>query len=433
LSGKRGEKMKIKRVYSVIKREFITRVMKKSFLIFTLLTPILLGALMVLPSLMWMVKSGKSQNIMVFDETNSIYDKLVLKSSEKEAKGDNPADATLVVQFLKPKGGLEIEGVVKEISNDKSELDGILEIKKDEKGEMTSTFYGKNISNIKLVATLERLINEINLENQLKKNNIPDDIAKELQKKIDIKAVKIEKGGKTKESSFLKEYIKTFIATLLLYFLIVGYGQTLMRGVMEEKSSRVVEILLSSLKPSELLLGKVVGIASVGLFEFLIWTLSGIILFLANPLNFTSSFNKSFIKPEEIVLFLIFFVLGFLFYASIFAAVGSVCSTDQEVQQVMIPIVIILIFPVLILGLILQNPNALWLIILSVIPIFSPTLMMTRLAIMSVPLWQTLLSIAFLIGGIIFVAWAGGKIFRTGILMTGKMPNIFEILKWIKE
>ncbi|NMC00266.1 MAG: ABC transporter permease, partial [Thermoanaerobaculaceae bacterium] len=178
--------------------------------------------------------------------------------------------------------------------------------------------------------------------------------------------------------------------------------------------------------------GKVLGIASVGLLQYLIWVLCGVALFIFNPANFTSSLEKGFIKPEEIALFLVFFVLGFFFYASVFAAMGSVCSTDQEVQQLMLPIVIILIFPVLILGMILQNPNAGWIVALSLIPLFSPTLMMTRIAIMSVPIWQVISSIAILAFGVIFMAWVGGKIYRNGILMTGKRPTIFELLKWIR-
>ncbi|MCX7830083.1 MAG: ABC transporter permease [Acidobacteria bacterium] len=266
----------------------------------------------------------------------------------------------------------------------------------------------------------------------LKKNNISEEVANELKKKVDLKAVKVEKGGKTKESSFLKEYLKTFFVSMLLYMLIIGYGQTLMRGVMEEKSSRVVELLLSSMKPSELLLGKVLGIASVGLLQYLIWIVCGVALFIFNPANFTSTLEKGFIKPEEVALFVVFFVLGFFFYASVFAAMGSVCSTDQEVQQLMLPVVMILIFPVLILGMILQNPNAGWIVALSLIPLFSPTLMMTRIAIMSVPLWQVVASILILAFGVVFMAWVGGKIYRTGILMTGKRPTIFEIIKWIR-
>lgn len=419
--------MKIKRIFTIIKREFLTRVMKRSFLIFTILTPLLFAALMILPSLMWTVKGGKTPQVLVLDETNFFYEKLKEKAIEPHGKGIED----IFIEFSKPVGGEKIEDIIPKIYDSK-EIDAVLEIKLDDKNDVSCTYYGKNISNIRLIGKLENYLNSINLEEKLKKNNIPDEVKKELQKKVEIKAVKIEKGGKTKKSSFFMEYFKTFIASMLLYLLIIGYGQTLMRGVMEEKSNRVVEILLSSLKPSELLLGKILGIASVGLLQYLIWLICGIALFIANPMNFTSSIDKSTIRPEELLLFVIFFVLGFFFYASIFGAVGSICSTDQEVQQLMYPIVLILIFPVLILGLILQNPNAPWLIVLSLIPIFSPTLMMTRVSIMAIPFWQILLSIILLILGIAFVSWAGGKIFRTGILMTGKMPSIFEVVKWLK-
>jgi ABC-2 type transport system permease protein len=424
--------MKINRLLAVVKREFKERVMKKSFLIFTLITPLLFGALMVVPSLLWMVKSEKVNKIVVFDKSGFMYDGLVSFKSEAKEEREKKEDFASQIEFVKPPQNADLKSYIRKVGDENSEIDGVLEIYTEENGKVVSTFYGRNISNIKLVSTLERNLNSILLNTLLKKNNISEEVANELKKKVELKAVKVEKGGKTKESSFLKEYLKTFFVSMLLYMLIIGYGQTLMRGVMEEKSSRVVEMLLSSLKPSELLLGKVLGIATVGLLQYLIWVLCGVVLFIFNPANFTSSLEKGFIKPEEVALFLVFFVLGFFFYASVFAAMGSVCSTDQEVQQLMLPIVLILIFPVLILGMILQNPNAGWIVALSLIPLFSPTLMMTRIAIMSVPIWQVIASIAILAFGVVFMAWLGGKIYRTGILMTGKRPTIFELIKWIR-
>jgi ABC-2 type transport system permease protein len=427
-------KTSINRVVSVIRREFKERVMKKSFLILTLLTPLLFGALMIVPSLLWMVKSEKVNSIVVFDETGYMFKGLQETPKEgagKKKSGEEFEEA--LVKFSEAPKDARIDDYEVKVSSDESGLDGLLEIKKDEKGEVTTIYYGKNIGNIRLVSYLEKRLNGVLLKSNLDKNGISEDVGKELSKRIEIKAIKLEKGGKKKESSFLTEYFKAFFSSMLLYMLIVGYGQTLMRGVMEEKNSRVVEILLSSLRPFELLLGKILGIASVGLLQYIIWLAIGGGLFLANPLNFTASMGKSIIKPEELVLFVVFFGLGFFFYASIFAAVGAMCSTDQETQQLQIPIVIMLILPVLLLGMILQNPNAAWVVALSMFPLFSPTLMMTRVAIMPVPAWQILGSIGMLILGIIFMAWAGGKIYRIGILMTGKRPNLIEVFRWMKS
>ncbi|HNQ79057.1 MAG TPA: ABC transporter permease [Acidobacteriota bacterium] len=424
--------MKTNRIICVVKREFKDRVMKKSFIILTLLTPFLFGALMIVPSLLWMVKSEKVNRIQVYDATGFMYQGLMEnlpKPDEKDPKNDGFVSEVIFSEIGDEK---QLDRIIKSASESKSETDGVLEIRSDDNNEIVCTFFGRNISNIKLVNTLERTLNRVLLKSQLKKNNISDEVAKDLSKRVDIKAVKLESGGKKKESSFLKEYLKAAMITMLLYMLIFGYGQTLMRGVMEEKTSRVVEVLLSSLKPSELLLGKVVGIASVGLLQYLIWMLCGAGLFLANPFNFTATMDRSLVKPEDLILFVVFFGLGFFFYASIFAAFGAICSTDQETQQLIMPIVMILIMPMLILGLILQNPHAGWVVALSLIPLFSPTLMMTRIAVVSVPLWEIIASIAFLVLGIWFMSWAGGKIYRIGILMTGKRPNLIEVFKWLK-
>lgn len=429
-------KTSINRIVSVIRREFMSRVMKKSFIILTLLTPLLFGALMIVPSLLWMVKSEKVNKIVVFDETGFMMKGLLAEEtpvkdvSEKKA-GEPEFEASSVV-FEKAPEGAKIEAYEKSVSGEDSGLDGILEIGKNEQGEIVTTYYGKNIGNIKLVAFLEKKMNQILLRSNLEKNNISEEVAKDLRKRIEIKAIKLEKGGKKKESSFLSEYLKAFMTSMLLYMLIVGYGQTLMRGVMEEKQSRVVEVLLSSLRPFELLFGKIIGIASVGLLQYLIWLGIGVGLFFANPLNFTTTLKSGLIRPYELVLFIVFFGLGFFFYAAIFAAVGALCSTDQEAQQLQMPIIFILLAPVLLLGMILQNPNATWITVLSLIPLFSPTMMMTRIALMPVPAWQVAASIVILVLGIVFMAWAGGKIYRIGILMTGKRPNLIEVFKWLK-
>lgn len=429
-------KTSINRISCVIRREFMSRVMKKSFLILTLLTPLLFGALMIVPSLLWMVKSEKVNKVVVFDETGFMFKGLSedqpKKGAESGEKSREPEFESSSVLFQQAPENAKIESYERTVSSDDGGLDGILEIKKDEKGDIKTTYYGKNIGNIKLVAYLEKRMNQILLKSNLEKNGISEEVARDLRKRVEIKAIKIEKGGKKKESSFLSEYFKAFITSMLLYMLIVGYGQTLMRGVMEEKQSRVVEILLSSLRPFELLLGKIIGIASVGLLQYLIWLGVGVGLFFANPLNFTTTLKSGLIRPHELVLFIVFFGLGFFFYAAIFAAVGALCSTDQEAQQLQMPIIFLLLAPVLLLGMILQNPNATWITVLSLIPLFSPTMMMTRIALMPVPVWQVAASILILVLGIVFVAWAGGKIYRIGILMTGKRPNLIEVFKWLK-
>lgn len=423
--------MDFKKVFSVIKREFLESVMKKSFIILTILTPLIFGALLILPSLFWMIKGEKKEKIVVFDRTNKIEPFLKKVINEKE-KNESKEKLKSDVEFIFISERENMEKYLNSLSQQKSSIDGLLEIKNGEKGEFLGEYYGKNIGNIKLLTTLEKYLNDSLLRLTLKEKNVDEEVINELEKKFNIKAIKIEKGGKKKESSFLSEYLKTFILTMFLYMMIISYGQTLMRGVMEEKNSRVIELLLSSLNAKELMLGKIIGLASVGLFQYFIWFILGLIMYFSNPLNFTSRLEKGVLSIDEVILFLIFFILGYFFYASIFAAGGSICSTEQEVQQIMFPISIILIFPIIILGLVLQNPNATWLVILSFIPLFTPTLMMARISLVSVPPIQIVFGIIILILGIISMAYIGGKIYRIAILMTGKRPNIFEILKWLK-
>jgi len=211
------------------------------------------------------------------------------------------------------------------------------------------------------------------------------------------------------------------------------YGWTLMRGVMEEKTSKIVEVVVSSVRPFELLSGKILGIASVGLVQYGIWFAIGFVLYMVNPMNFKAEAGTSLVKPSELLLLVVFYLLGFFFYASIYAAAGSVCTTDQEAQQIQMPVVMCLILPLMLMGLILRSPDSPWLVVLSLIPLFAPTLTVMRASLVDVPLWQILGSMLSLALGTVVVAYLGARIYRVGILMTGKRPTVPEIFRWIRQ
>jgi ABC-2 type transport system permease protein len=181
------------------------------------------------------------------------------------------------------------------------------------------------------------------------------------------------------------------------------------------------------------MLGKIVGIASVGLLQYALWFLMGFALYMANPMNIASKAGSSMVKPGELLMLVAFYLFGFVFFASIYAAMGAIVTTDQEAQQVNMPIVMCMVLPVMLLGLILQNPDATWVVVLCFIPFFAPTLMVMRASLVSVPLWQIFASLASLAVGTMVMAYLGAKVFRIGILMTGKRPTVPEILRWIRE
>lgn len=431
----------LRSVWVVTRREFLERVQKKSFLVFTLLTPLLFGALMIVPVALSMVKSEKVNRVAVLDRTGWMGP-LLQKAEAPKPKAEVPDPNAVLkedserfgesaAEFIFPAAGETLESLRGKVET--KELDGVLVIEPDAQKDARATFYGINLSNPQLMAFMERRLFKAALEQRLTASGVDPSLAEKLQSRIPVDGKKVEKGGKTKEGSFLGEYIKAMMLCMLLYMLIIMYGTALMRGVMEERNGKIAEVVLSSVKPFEWMLGKIVGIASVGLFQFFLWFLLGAGLAMANPLNFVNKAGSAMLKPTEMILVVVYFLLGFFFYGSMYAAVGAMCSSEQEAQQVQTPVVMFLILPMLLLGLVLQNPDAVWLQVLSFIPLFTPTLMMVRVSIVGVPLWQILGSILSLLAGIVVMAFVAGRVFRVGVLMTGKRPTIPEIWRWIRE
>lgn len=424
----------------VARREFLERVQKKSFLIITLITPLLFGALMIVPVALSLIKSEKVNRVAVVDHTGWMEPILkrpeatpAVDPGEKKSqvlKEDRDEFGESAANFLFPAASETLDSLKGQV--EAKTLDGVLVIESDEKRDARATFYGINLSNPQLMVFIERRLFNAALEHRLSASGVDPSLAAKLQSRINVEGQKVEKGGKTKEGSFLGEYLKAMMLCMLLYMLIILYGTALMRGVMEERNGKIAEVVLSSVRPFELMLGKIAGIASVGLFQFAIWFAMGLGLALANPMNFVNKAGSAMLKPTEMILIVIYFLLGFFFYGAMYAAVGAMCSSEQEAQQVQTPVVMFLILPMLLLGLVLQNPDAIWLQVLSFIPFFTPTLMMVRVSIVGVPLWQILGSIGALLVGIVFMAFLAGRIFRVGILMTGKRPTVPEILRWLR-
>lgn len=431
----------LRSVWVVTRREFLERVQKKSFLVFTLLTPLLFGGMMIVPVALSLVKSEKVNKVAVLDRTGWMGPLLqrveepkpkpaapdpnsVLKESP-ERFGDSAAE------FVFPASGETLEALRGKV--EAKELDGLLVLEPDAEKDARATFYGVNLSNPQLMAFMERRLFRAALEHRLAASGVDPSLAEKLQSRIPVDGKKVEKGGKTKEGSFLGEYIKAMMLCVLLYMLIIMYGTTLMRGVMEERNGKIAEVVLSSVRPFEWMLGKIIGIASVGLFQFVIWFSAFAALAVMNPSNMVNRVGSAMLKPTEMVLVVIYFLLGFFFYGSIFAALGAMCSSEQEAQQMQIPVTMLLALPLLIMILVLQNPDAVWLQVVSFVPFFTPTLMIVRVSVVGVPLWQILGSVASLLLGIVVMAFLAGRIFRVGILMTGKRPTVPEIWRWIRE
>jgi len=432
------------KIFLVIQREYLARVKKKSFLIATLLTPLIFPAIMGI--FVWVAVSEKENQslriIEVIDETDLFF----MESSDQYAftsSLDDPEEAKKMVQDGDRYGFLYIPKM--EISSPK----GI-------------QYYGIENPSISLMSYLESALKRKIEDQRLYEKGIDPSVLKEIRTQVSIQSVTLGESGEEKITDATVNYAIGFLAGILIYIFIFVYGNQIMQGVIEEKSTRIVEILVSSLKPFQLMMGKIVGIGAVGLTQFLIWvvligtltTLVTGVLGMQMPQQQAmemASPEMAQVAPDSselseillvingidfvaiVVSFIIYFLGGYLLYGALFAAVGSAVDAPSDAQQFMFPITIPLI--VAYMGLfvfVLQDPNSTTSFWLSVIPFTSPIAMMGRVSY-GVPFWELSLSVALLVLGFLFTTWLAGKIYRIGILMHGTKPSYKVLWKWVRS
>ncbi|EAZ79507.1 ABC transporter permease [Algoriphagus machipongonensis] len=431
------------KIWLVIKREYLARVKKKSFLLATLLTPLIFPAIMGV--FVWIaLEDDTSQGLRIIEvvDKNKMF---FLESSEQYAFSFSDSNVN--------------EAKQKVMDGDRYGFLLIPEFDlKDPKGIV---FYGEENPSMNLINYLENNLKKKIEEQRLYESGIDPKIINEVRTKVGIRSITLGDEGEETVNDATVNYALGFLTGILIYIFIFVYGNQIMQGVIEEKSSRIVEILVSSLKPFQLMLGKIVGIGAVGLTQFLIWvaligTLSTVVMGylgmqmpqqtameLANPelagsIPPTSDFAEimqviSGIDFVGLVLcFLFYFLGGYLLYGALFAAIGSAVEAPSEAQQFMFPVTIPLIAAYMgLFVFVLNDPNSSASFWLSVVPLTSPIAMMGRVSY-GVPWTELALSMSLLIAGFLFTTWMAGKIYRIGILMHGTKPSYKTLWKWIR-
>jgi ABC-2 type transport system permease protein len=422
----------------IVRKEYMRRVHKKSFLIFTFLTPFLLILLVAIPLWLSTIKDDNAKTIAVSDSTGKYGN--IFKNTES-------------YRFVQT--GITLE---KFKNQEDGELYAYLIIEDDllKKPSAIAIYADKQVTP-ELKDYISGQLEEHLRNEKLASYRIPrlKEIIDESKIDLDIKTVKWDKSGEEKTGSAELATVIGIFSTFLIYMFIFMYGAMVMRGVMEEKTSRIVEVLVSSVKPIELMMGKIIGIALVGLTQFLLWVVFSVGLFTVvglifglNHLPETSAMQgmqqipdskameimqvvNSFNFQEIIGYFILYFIGGYLLYASLFAAIGSAVDNETDTQQFMLPVTIPIVFAMYAGIYSAQNPDgplAFW---CSIIPFTSPIVMMVRLPF-DVPLWQKILSLSLLTITFLGTTWMAAKIYRTGILMYGKKVNFKELWKWLK-
>lgn len=414
--------MKFDKVLAVTKWEFIEKVKTKAFLISIILTPLLMIGLGVLPSLLASKEDEKSKDFAMYDMSNSIGEQLKNELMTKYLIVDDKPNYNVTL-YESP---ADIEELKK--SADKLCFSSVFECYIILYADILETgkceFRGPNVSNIRDVERIKTSIKNVIAENVLQKQGIETDILNVLNKPVNLESIKVTESGEEKKSDFLMTFFTSYIFIILLMMLIILTGQMLIRSMVEEKSNRIIEILVSSCSPQELMAGKIFGLSLLGLVQVALWVFIGVCASI--------SFNLNVVSLDNLFLILIYFLLGYLLYAAIFVSIGSICSTEQEAQQLTSYVSILLVIPMVLSFSVVQNPNSFLIKVLTYIPLLTPTFMILRIPVVVPPLWEILLSILVLVFSVWLMIWVAGKIFRTGILLYGKPPSLKELFKWVR-
>ncbi len=427
----------------IIQREFLTRVKKKSFLIMTILGPLLFALLILAPALLANLED-EAKTVLVVDEPAL----LLGEDGNESYKFSN----------LDPKK-FTLETAKDFFKN--SQFDALLYIRSGDMGDVTwikdhTALYGKGDISLGMQSYIENLMESKIQEEKMVLEGIDPEIVAQSRVSVSLLTYSMDDEGE-KASATPVKMIVGYLAGFMIYFFIFFYTAQVMRGVIEEKTNRIVEVIISSVKPFQLMLGKVIGIGSVGLLQFLIWVvLSGAIYAVASATVLKDQFNTEAMATQEgmgealemsqsmeimqmvqtinfpLVLggFLFFFIGGYLLYAALFAAVGSAVDNETDSQQFMLPITIPLILAIIVTARVIEYPDSALAFWFSIIPLTSPIIMMVRLPF-GVPLWELGLSITLLVAAFIGATYLAGRIYRVGILMYGKKPSYKELYKWM--
>lgn len=431
-----------RKIKTIISHEFMSKVKNKWFIIATLLGPLLMLVMIALPSvIMFFTMQSTTQRVAMIDKTQTLG-KLIEKGNEDIIYLSNASEEEL-------KDSLRKDLIPSFIVVDSQLIDNA-----------NITMYSKGSGGLSINEKIEESLRSVRVTELLKEAGIEKAVFDNIRKSVSIQELTVSddkhKADESSSSNF--QVVLAYIAAFAIYMMMIIYGQQVMSGVIEEKANRIIEIIASSAKPFEIMFGKVIGIGLVGMVQMTFWVvLSLLLMSQAAPIlnsmgmDAVNASQMSTMSPEmmsslsdtsitipsisPLVVFALFFffVTGYFIYASLYAGVGASVDQEKDAAQIVAPLGILLVIPIMMISAIITDPNSTTSVVLSLIPFFSPILMLARIIITNgaLPMWQVLLSVVLCLLTFIGSVWVAAKIYRIGILIYGKKPTLGEIFKWI--
>jgi len=410
----------------VIRREYNEHVKKKSFVIGTILVPIFMLAFLFVPLLLAFFEPDEQISVSVVDHTGQIGEAFAASFDDTTGSGEPK-------YLFRPAPTDEDSKEALLAALDRGELDVVIEIPSDAIETGSVDYLTKEHRSIHTQEAFSNRLTEIMIQRRLANAGLETEQVASLTTEVRLRERYVGSSGEVGETSFLMDWGLVFGFVMILYMALLTWGITISRSIIEEKGSRIVEVLLSSLEPRDLLLGKVVGIGLAGLTQLAIWSAMGILITALGGATSLSIFTKVNIPFAVFVYFIVYFVLGFLLYASLFTLIGSICSNEQDAQQLQGMVTMPMVIPILVLMVIVQSPNSSVSVVMSLIPFFTPMVMLGRIVVLQPPAWQVALSMVLMLASIYLSITFSARVFRVGILMYGKRPSLPEVIKWYRS
>jgi ABC-2 type transport system permease protein len=416
----------VRKIWAVIRREFVERIRTRWFWIMALLGPLFFAAVFVLPTVL--AGGGGIRQIVVVDATTGSVGARITQLLN---------DRRVFRAVRVSAGGEVVDSLTAEV--EQKRLGGFLILTDAAVDSGKAEYRGSNVSGFATVGALQRTIGEVVSAVRLEREGVDPRIVAQARIAVRLETKKIA-GGKTTGETAAQSFSLAYFMGIILYTAILLYGINVMSSVLEEKTTRIVEVLVSSLRPFQLMLGKVLGVGAVSILQFLIWGVSARILLAHRP-GFLSAgdlgepdpvFQVPHVSGATAAVFITYFLGGFFLYSAMFAAVGAMSSSEQEARQAQQPVSWLLVLSFVSMFGMLNDPASAFSVTLSLVPFSAPIAMPVRWAAGNLPTYEIALSLGILALSIVAVTWIAARIYRVGILMTGKRPSLRELVRWIK-
>lgn len=417
----------------VARREFLQRVKSKGFVIFTLLLPALMVGYILFVVAVAKAGGNVASHIAVVDLSGEVEAPFSALLTEKLPNG-KPRYTVEEVPAT-PAGLAGVEARLQDRVR-AGEYSGFLVIPADVLTSNHAEYHARNVANMMAMANLQSKLGQAVARLRLIKAGVASERVPQFLAGFNLETLRVSSNGESRDQG--QTFALAYLLGGLLYGALIGHGVTFMRSVVEEKTSRVAEVILSAVDAFDLLMGKLLGVAGAALLQGGVWLLclAAVSVYGVTMASVLSGNNPLKSMPHigglVYFCFAIFFLLGFLVYATLFAATGAIVSSEQESQQTQLPITLLLVLSIVLAPMVLNAPGGVMAVVLSLIPFFSPVLMTMRVIVSSPPLWQILLAIVLSAATVLGVVRVTAKIYRLGILMTGKRPTLPELLRWLR-